>query len=817
MKRMLACLLLATAAPAVAGVFAIETNGQQVGFRGNANRDLVSVLPGPRKLWDAGGTASAPPPVTITLQAASPQPITVIAYNQQLDEVGRGQSASGQITLTASFGNQYGYLRIVPTGSTYDTPVGTKFKRSLPSNSADTALLPAYRLSVGFAVGSPRSTAMTAALAAAAEQDGAGAASAVTYLDYLAGKTFQSPTGSAKVTINEKGEWRLQAPGGAVQYIARDAGGGYQYWITSPAGLRQAATGSVGARGTSVCWKSMCHYWVAAADGSDAYLQVSVRNDGARNVWGYVPMIADDGSMDKPTLTVWLRRAADDGGQVAQRKASPDRYLGFDVAGLDKWIAGPQTTSSRMASVAADPPQPATIMRHRGGQVAKFASFSPRTATEQATNDPATTSAPPTGPQTVRDLLRIRIGPLADLIGVSMMRAKKFGPTSAIFSLTPKGSSSRLVMTEIHSTGEAREEFAVNLDQNFIPGDFRFQIRPVDNVAMQVVSVTATTILIADRSQNPGAAVYAALSADGEFSFERGRLVGGRFRAFGGEWSGRFTYRPTSADVVSAELARYQRKNSSDGNDFLGRALAGAMVGGWTSGGSIAGMASGAAAAIRGPEAFQDEIRSRALTAQQQADILSAAAATVRAREAGGSAGSGSSQPYAGAYDQLARDRAANDTRRAATNAQIDASRKQEAAAFGASLAPVGGGATAGASGNGITRTAGGSSAGAQPSRASPNGSSSGGIIVRADDPAERQRIAAQEAERQRYLAGAADRLAKSRAEYAKAQADYAQAEAERARQDAELKRMAPCVLPKERRPSYCPAPNDKPGRAVAR
>lgn len=190
------------------------------------------------------------------------------------------------------------------------------------------------------AVPSPVTGPAYAAPTAAAASTGPGreARGSGSYLDYLAGKAFQSPTGSAKVTINEKGEWRLQAPGGGVDYIARDAVGSYVYWITSPMGLRQVATGTVGDRGVSVCWKSLCHYWVTAADGSDKFLTASVRKDGSLNHWDFDPLIAD-GEMDKSALAAWQRQAGQDGARVARGRTSPEEYLGFALADIDTWIA----------------------------------------------------------------------------------------------------------------------------------------------------------------------------------------------------------------------------------------------------------------------------------------------------------------------------------------------------------------------------------------------------------------------------------------------------------------------------------------------
>ena len=181
----------------------------------------------------------------------------------------------------------------------------------------------------------------------------------------------------------------------------------------------------------------------------------------------------------------------------------------------------------------------------------------------------------------------------------------------------------------------------------------------------------------------------------------------------------------------------------------------------------------------------------------------------VREQIYGGSGGGGSpapaAKPYAKAYEQLARDQA--DSKARSEAAEIEAKAREQARTDTAAKEDAIEQQAQKAAGQARARR----QDAVKGSTARP-----AALTVRSADPAEQRRMAEQEADRQRYLAGEADRAAKARAAEAAAKAEYAKAEAERARADAEIRRMSPCVLPMDRRPDYCPKPGNKPPKAKA-
>lgn len=108
---------------------------QSISAAGGENRDLFQ--------WVApNGSNSA----TIEVVAQRAEPITLIAYDMRLQEIGRASAADGKVSLPVIFSGYYTYLRVVPTGGTYDTPEGTKFQRSVSSTTGNQNLLPPYQI-----------------------------------------------------------------------------------------------------------------------------------------------------------------------------------------------------------------------------------------------------------------------------------------------------------------------------------------------------------------------------------------------------------------------------------------------------------------------------------------------------------------------------------------------------------------------------------------------------------------------------------------------------------------------------------------------
>lgn len=244
-----------------------------------------------------------------------------------------------------------------------------------------------------------------------------------TYLDFLTHKVFQSPSGRGRVTINEKGEWRLQAPGGGVYYIARNPAGGFNYWITAPIGTRFEATGMVGSRGVSVCWKSICQYWLDAADNQPFIVATKTRDDSSRQFFGMEIMTDESAPDAKVQVKYWQDPRNNPAYLVWRKKVPVEQFLGFALADIDAWIVRPSDANRKPAatSIAALPAAPTAnanastgataVMRHRGGQVVSVDT----TQTEAATPlspQPVSIAAAPIGPVEAK-----RWGAIAGMIG----------------------------------------------------------------------------------------------------------------------------------------------------------------------------------------------------------------------------------------------------------------------------------------------------------------------------------------------------------------------------------------------------------------
>lgn len=124
------------------------SSDKQIKAAGGDDRDLFEITPYGQNLLGVSAQAKGPTAVVITLRATDPQPITIIAYDVNLDEVGRASSVDGQVVLETDFRNRMGYLRVVPSGGSFDTPVGSKFRRSVERKPGDTAVLPPYVISM---------------------------------------------------------------------------------------------------------------------------------------------------------------------------------------------------------------------------------------------------------------------------------------------------------------------------------------------------------------------------------------------------------------------------------------------------------------------------------------------------------------------------------------------------------------------------------------------------------------------------------------------------------------------------------------------
>lgn len=136
----LVAMLLATAAPVSAKVYSGLAIDRTLQAAGGENRDLID-------LWGTKPDGSCCRPVAVSLRTAEARPVTVIAYNYYQEEIARASALTGEVDLTIDLApHGRGYLRVVPTGGTYDTPVGSKFRRSVKAIPGDTAVLPAYRM-----------------------------------------------------------------------------------------------------------------------------------------------------------------------------------------------------------------------------------------------------------------------------------------------------------------------------------------------------------------------------------------------------------------------------------------------------------------------------------------------------------------------------------------------------------------------------------------------------------------------------------------------------------------------------------------------
>ncbi len=218
-----------------------------------------------------------------------------------------------------------------------------------------------------------------------------------------------------------------------------------------------------------------------------------------------------------------------------------------------------------------------------------------------------------------------------------------------------------------------------------------------------------------------------------------------------------FLLSPTSeAEFRTRDAAReeyVQRTAKSSGGGLLG-ALAGAVVGGALTGGSTEGIVAGAR--VFGTKDGAAQVYNE--------NIARASAPSATTLPANGGQPSDTPQPFARAYDQLARDRAQGDAARQQERAEQDASRAAEARAFANSPAANQSGQVLATPP--VRRTI-------APSR--PASGAPGAIIVHED----RAAIALEQERKRRE------------AEYAAQQKVYAEQEARNARARAEEERKA--------------------------
>ncbi|HEY6816959.1 MAG TPA: hypothetical protein VI168_15590 [Croceibacterium sp.] len=89
--------------------------------------------------------------ISVVISPRSADPVTVIAYDSRLNEIARATTSDGnpvslEIPVTRDDNGRvaaYAYfVRVTPTGSGYDVPVGTRFPRSRQSGSTETSLRP---------------------------------------------------------------------------------------------------------------------------------------------------------------------------------------------------------------------------------------------------------------------------------------------------------------------------------------------------------------------------------------------------------------------------------------------------------------------------------------------------------------------------------------------------------------------------------------------------------------------------------------------------------------------------------------------------
>ena len=150
-------------------------------------RPLVAPGGTDRDLANFGGNRGQLPSgnVRVTLTPARPEPVTFIVYDYANREVARARSEGGApavvtLPLDDFNGNDYQrslvntvwLVRIAPTGSAFDYPVGAKATAPRVVNAANTALLPPYRIDFTDA-GGPAPPAAAVVAAAPARTSGA--------------------------------------------------------------------------------------------------------------------------------------------------------------------------------------------------------------------------------------------------------------------------------------------------------------------------------------------------------------------------------------------------------------------------------------------------------------------------------------------------------------------------------------------------------------------------------------------------------------------------------------------------------------------
>ena len=225
------------------------------------------------------------------------------------------------------------------------------------------------------------------------------------FLDQFGGRTFLTDVNVVKVGITDQGEWRLTSPDGMVVYIARDTPGSYKYWMTSPLGLRSAATGAVSQRGVAVCLSGFCQYWLTAANGSHHYVATRKRKDGSVQLYLFAPLIAEDAPNAKSTRKLWESRSTNPSYLVYKDRKQLSDYIGFDPAKLDDWISGQAIVEAPRS--ADTPGYTTTTAQLPVPKATVFAAAGSRT-----TPTPSQITAEPTGPVDAR-----RWGALAGMIG----------------------------------------------------------------------------------------------------------------------------------------------------------------------------------------------------------------------------------------------------------------------------------------------------------------------------------------------------------------------------------------------------------------
>lgn len=127
-------------APARAEIYRNFKPDAPVEAAGGQDRDIFEVRID-RRAFPSGTVAIELAPATATAT-------TVMAYDPRLREVARASSENGRpvtLTFTAEHDGVF-YVRVVPTGGAFDTPPGTKFRRSALPAFTNRAMLGGYRL-----------------------------------------------------------------------------------------------------------------------------------------------------------------------------------------------------------------------------------------------------------------------------------------------------------------------------------------------------------------------------------------------------------------------------------------------------------------------------------------------------------------------------------------------------------------------------------------------------------------------------------------------------------------------------------------------